>query len=133
MLESRSAYGYYGSAGGYTGENDPYRGMIPVNMLYREYKTRYPDCKNLGDYDKKNKTITVLLPPSVTDRPNFGNKYRMNVYFFEIVPEYANESPIHEQWAKNYPNAVKRCKAWCKKWGIEFVGDAKGHENQRDR
>ena len=31
-------------------------------MKYRDYKQHYADCKNLGDYDKERKTITVLVP-----------------------------------------------------------------------
>ena len=132
MLESRSAYGWYGSAGGYTVENAPSdAGTIPVNMPYREYKTRYPECKHLGDYDKQRKTITVLIPASVTDRPNFGNRYQMMEYAFEVNPDRVGISPILYQKAKNYQNALKHAKKWCKEWGWEFVGDAKGHENQR--
>ena len=134
MLESRSAYGWYGSAGGYTGESSPSdRGTIPVNMPYREYKKRYPDCKHLGDYDKKDKTITVLIPASVMDRPNYGNRYTMSEFVFEIVPDHPNVSPIVYQTAKTYANALKRMKAWCRKMDIEFVGDAKGYEHQRNR
>ena len=132
MLESRSAYGWYGSAGGYTGESDPSDvGTIPVNMPYREFKTRYPECKHLNDYDKVRKTITVLIPASVTDRPNFGNRYQMNEFVFEVVPDRADWSPLLHQKAKNYTNALRHAKKWCKECGWEFVGDAKGHEYQR--
>ena len=133
MLESRSAYGWYGAAGGYTGENKPPNaGTIPVNMPYREYKTRYAECKNCGDYDKQRKTITVLIPASYTERPNFGNRYQMGEYYFEIVPDCKSMSPVVTQIAKNYENALKRIKAWCKRQNIEFVGDAKGYERQRE-
>ncbi len=134
MLESRSAYGYYGWAGGYTGENKPCDpDTIPVNMPYWEYKKRYPDCKNLGDYDKRKKTITVLIPESVTERPNYGNRYQMHEYAFEVVPDRDYYSPIMHQTAKNYQNAVKHAKAKCKEWGWVFVGDAAGHEMQKNR
>lgn len=33
-----------------------------VRMPYRRYKQHYSDCPNMGDYDKVNKTITVLVP-----------------------------------------------------------------------
>ena len=132
MLESRSAYGYYGSAGGYTGENKPHEDTVPVNMPYREYKTRYPECKNLGDYNKQKKTITVLLPASVMDRPNYGNRYQMNEFEFEVIPDRKDYAPVLIQTAKNYQNAVKRAKARCKEWGWVFVGDAQGHEYQRN-
>ena len=39
MLESRSAYGYYGVAGGVTGEN-PKVNAIKKKMPYWEYKHR---------------------------------------------------------------------------------------------
>ena len=133
MLESRSAYGWYGSAGGYTGENEPSDAdTVPVNMLYREYKTRYPECKNLGDYDKTRKTITVLLPASVEERPNFGNRYTMSEFAFEAIPDRKEYSPIFYQDAKNYKNALAHAKRKCKEWGWEFVGDAPGHEFQRN-
>lgn len=132
MLESRSAYGYYGGAGGYTGENAPAADTIPVNMPYREYKKRYPRCKTLGDYDKRDKTITVLLPASVEERPNFGNRYQMSEYVFEVIPDSKMYAPELHQTAKSYENAVKRAKARCKEWGWVFVGDAKGHEKQKN-
>ena len=133
MLESRSAYGWYGSAGGYTGENTPPdAGLIAVNMPYRDYKNRYLDCKHLGDYDKQKKTITVLIPASVQERPNYGNRYQMNEYVFEVIPDRAEWSPLFHQNAKTYENAVKRAKQKCKEWGWVFVGDAKGHERQRN-
>ena len=83
MLEPRSAYGYFGSAGGFSGETPPaWWGCIEKNMLYCEYKRRYPECKTLGDYDKVRKTITVLIPEKYADRPNFGNHYSMHEFAF---------------------------------------------------
>lgn len=124
MLEARSAYGYYGSAGGVTGEVAPERHYIEKNMKYYEYKKRYPKCDNLGDYDKVNKTITVLLPVSVEDRPNFGNKYRMDEFYFYVSggkfdrPDYSN---YVAQKAKNVENARKRLSSWLKKEGAYIV------------
>lgn len=36
--------------------------MIYKKMKYYEYKNYYSECKTLGDYDKIEKTITVILP-----------------------------------------------------------------------
>lgn len=36
--------------------------MQKIRMKYRDYKQHYADCETLGDYDKYNKTITVLIP-----------------------------------------------------------------------
>lgn len=132
MLESRSAYGWYGLAGGYTGENAPFdEGTTPVNMPYREYKTRYPGCKTLGDYDKLRKTITVLIPLEVTERANFGNRYRMNYYCFATDLKHPY-NPIVEVKAKCYKNALRNVKAWAKRDGFSILGDAEGHELQRN-
>ena len=39
-----------------------------IEMLYSEYKNNYAECKTLsGSYDKKNKTIVVLVPTKVTE------------------------------------------------------------------
>ena len=84
MLESRSAYGYYGAADGVTGENPP-EDVIYKKMKYYEYKTRYPECKNLGDYDKAEKTITVILLAEYADRPNFGNRYTIKLVMMPVT------------------------------------------------
>ena len=87
MLEERSAYGYFGSEGGATGEMPPdWWNCIKVNMKYYEYKQRYPECRTLGDYDKDHKTITVLVPEEYADRPNFGNRYQMHTFWFSYEP-----------------------------------------------
>ena len=87
MLEARSAYGYYGAAGGYTGERVPAdSNVIYKNMKYYEYKAKYPECKTLGDYDKIEKTITVILPAEYADRPNFGNHYQIREFHFVYSP-----------------------------------------------
>ncbi len=36
--------------------------MQRIRMKYRDYKQHYADCETLGDYDKSDKTITVLVP-----------------------------------------------------------------------
>ena len=133
MLESRSAYGWYGAAGGMTGENKPSdANTVAVNMSYWEYKHRYPECKNLGDYDKVKKTITVLLPVEVTERPNYGNRYQMHTFYFETDLDKKGFSKIFSVNAKNYKNAVRNAKAYAKRDGFIIIGDAKGHENQRN-
>lgn len=54
MLEARSAYGYFGVAGGVTGETPP-DDRIEKRMPYWEYKNRYSECDTLHDYDKITK------------------------------------------------------------------------------
>lgn len=36
--------------------------MTYKKMKYFECKNYYPECKTLGDYDKAEKTITVIIP-----------------------------------------------------------------------
>lgn len=64
MLESRSAYGYYGVAGGVTGETRPSELDYTITrMPYWKYKKRYSDCQTVsGSYDKNDKTIEVYIP-----------------------------------------------------------------------
>ena len=133
MLESRSAYGYFGSAGGCTGETPPADwGCIRKKMLYCEYKRRYPECKNLGDYDKARKTITVLIPTEYAERPNFGNTYSMHYFEFTFSPVPADCSGIFACKAKNYQNALRNAKRWAKSEGVTITGDAPGREFQRN-
>lgn len=130
MLESRSAYGYYGAAGGVTGENPP-EDVIYRKMKYYEYKTKYPECKNLGDYDKIEKTITVILPAEYVNRPNFGNKYSMHNFHFTYSPVIHGFSDTYECTAKSYKNALAAAQKWARKNGRTIVGDAPGHEYQK--
>lgn len=134
MLEVRSAYGYFGSAGGFTGETPPVGwGCIERRMPYWEYKKRYPECKTLNDYDKKSKTITVLIPEKYAERPNFGNTYSMHIFWFSFTPVCSYEDGIIECRAKNYQNALRNAKRWAKGEGKTITGDAPGHENQSQR
>ena len=133
MLEARSAYGYYGAAGGVTGETPPSGvGCVEVNMPYRDYKSRYPECKTLGDYDKIRKTITVLVPEEYTERPNFGNRYGFHYFRFTFEPHFKFEDGTIEFKAKNYKNALRNAKKWAKESGRTITGDAPGHEQQRN-
>lgn len=40
--------------------------MLYKKMKYFEYKNYYPECKTLNDYDKVEKTITVIIPSEQT-------------------------------------------------------------------
>lgn len=132
MLEARSAYGYFGAAGGVTGETPPPDfGCIQVNMPYREYKSRYPECGTLNDYDKVRKTITVLIPQEYTERGNFGNRYSMHEFFFVYEPAFNGYSNIFECKAKCYTNAIKAAKKWAKQNGVVIIGDEPGREYQQ--
>lgn len=133
MLEPRSAYGYFGSAGGFTGETPPAGwDCIEKNMLYCEYKRRYPECKTLRDYDKVRKTITVLIPVEYAERPNFGNKYSMHIFRFSFTPVYSYESGIFQCKAKNYHNALRNAKKWAKIEKRTITGNAPGFEHQTE-
>ena len=130
MLESRSAYGYCGTTGGYTGETPP-DNVIYKKMKYWDYKNKYPECKNLGDYDKIEKTITVILPAEYAKRPNFGNTYSMHDFHFTYSPVIHGFSDTFECTAKNYKNALAAAKRWASKNGKIIVGDTKGYEYQK--
>lgn len=121
MLESRSAY--------FPFEHTSRENVIYKKMLYYEYKTRYPECKNLGDYDKIDKTITVVLPSEYADRPNFGNRYSIQEFHFVYSPADENVAGIRFK-AKNYQNALKNANRWARQNGKTIVGDAPGYENQ---
>jgi hypothetical protein len=131
MLEPRSYYGYYGSAGGVTGEVPP-DDRIEKNISYWEYKHRYPECETLGDYDKAKKTITVLIPSEYTERPNYGNHYSINTFYFEYSPAIQGISPYLEIRAKNYTNAMRQAKTWANRNKRKIVGDKPGSEYQRE-
>lgn len=132
MLEARSAYGYFGVAGGITGENPP-KGFncIERRMPYREYKSRYPECDTLHDYDKRTKTITVLIPMEYTKRPNFDNRYSMHDFYFTYAPVPPGFSDVYECCAKCYANALRNARRWARSEGRIITGDAPGHERQR--
>ena len=129
ILESRTAYGYYGAAGGYTGETPP-ENVIYKKMKYYEYKTKYPECKTLGDYDKAEKTITVILPAEYAERPNFGNRYQITEFHFIYSPNKEGFSGVVFR-AKNYKNALRNAKKWARENGKTITGDAPGYEFQK--
>ena len=131
MLEARSAYGYFGVAGGVTGETPP-DDRIEKRMPYWEYKNRYPECDTLHDYDKVTKTITVLLPKEYAERPNFGNRYSMHEFRFVYAPKSPGYSNIFVCQAKCYENALRNAKAWARREGKCIVGDEPGREFQRN-
>jgi len=99
-------------------------------MYYWDYKSRYPECKNLGDYDKRTKTITVLIPEEYTDRPNFGNKYLIKNFFFTYSPAAPGLSGVYQCRAKCYSNALRHAKKWARSMGKTITGNAPGYEHQ---
>lgn len=121
MLESRAAYGYFGEGHGATGENSPSEDFIEVNMKYWDYKHRYPECKNLGDYNKAQKTITVLIPAKYAERGNFGNRYCMNNYYFLTDLDKRGFSPVIEMTAKSLENAKRNAKRWAARDGFTIL------------
>lgn len=59
-------------------------------MSYRVYKNRFSDCKTLNDYDKKKRTITVLISdddyrikrsPKADSKiwKSYGNEWRLKL------------------------------------------------------
>lgn len=129
MLESRSAYGYYGWRGGVTGENDPYGGLNPVKMPYRTYKGNYRDNKTVPDsYDPEDKTIYVLLTDEQYKKmTNFGNRYRMNDFYFVISSPFSDgviRQYVAEFKAKNHENAVRNAKRYVKQANGTLIREA---------
>ena len=117
MLESRSAYGYYGVAGGYTGET-AHEGNR-VRMPYREYKSKWSVHKTVrGSYDSKDKTIEVLFTDAeMLAKTNLGNRYSMNSYFFRVDGVETGVKPAAEFKAKTRENALRNARRWCKSLG----------------
>ena len=52
-------------------------------------------------------------------------------YVFEVSGKEWFYTEI-EVNARNYANALKRARAMCQREGLKLVGDAKGHEYQRN-
>lgn len=132
MLEVRSAYGYYGEAGGVTGENPPQTG---VRMPYRDYKKKYCHThRTVSDsYDPKTKTIEVLFSDEELEKkPNLGKRYELWLYEFlfdgvDIHRAYqptTTERCVIEFYAKNRENAERNAKALARKRGYTFIREA---------
>ena len=138
MLEVRSAYGYYGEAGGVTGENPPQTG---VRMPYRDYKKKYCHTHGTvkGSYDPQTKTIEVLFSDDeIESKPNLGKRYDLWLYEFlfdgvEIHRAYEGityETATIEFYAKNRENATRNAKAYARKHGYTFIREATSEDKQ---
>ena len=134
MLEVRSAYGYYGSAGGTTGENPP-REDRRIRMPYRVYKTNYYHTHDTvqGSYDPTTKTIEVYFTADEVDsKANLGNRYELDVFYFvldnvEVCHAYegiTRETRVVSFRAKTKENATRNAKRKAKEWGATFVREA---------
>lgn len=137
MLEVRSAYGYYGSAGGVTGENPP---RPTVRIPYRVYKKSYRNNDTVyGSYDPKDKTIEVYFTEEQMKKmTNLGNTYQLWGFDFIIgdYPVYGNtrrETVVHQFYAKTKENAERNAKSYCRKKGYTFLGEAtkEDHNNYK--
>lgn len=124
MLESRSAYGFYGSTGGYTGES--VNEQCTTRMTYREYKLKWSDHKTVaGSYDKQDKTIEVIFSKEeMKAKTNLGNRYHISSYYFKFDGVEKGVASIVDFNAKTYENAKKNAKAYAKQFGYTLVGDA---------
>lgn len=116
MLESCSAYGYYGVAGGVTGENRPSELDYTITrMPYWKYKKRYSDCQTVsGSYDKNDKTIEVYIPTGAIKPSGMrGQNVSHYKFYFEIGCQHFTT------WYKavNFANAERRFRAEAKKRG----------------
>ena len=117
MLESRSAYGYYGVAGGVTGENRPSELDYTITrMPYWKYKSRFSDYKTVsGSYDKSDKTIEVYIPTE-TIKPSGmrGQNVSHYKFYFEIGGQhfYTFYRAINEQNAERRFKAEARKRGW---------------------
>lgn len=134
MLEVRSAYGYYGSAGGVTGENPP-RADKRIRMPYRDYKKKYYHTHDTvsGSYDPHTKTIEVYFKEEEVDsKPNLGNRYKIDAFYFvfdnvEVCYAYEGikrETRVVSFRAKTKENAIRNAKKRAREWGATFVREA---------
>lgn len=134
MLEVRSAYGYYGDAGGVTGENPP-RADKRIRMPYRDYKKKYYHTHDAvsGSYDPNTKTIEVYFKDDEVDsKPNLGNRYELDAFYFvfdnvEVDRAYkgiTRETRVVALRAKTKANAIRNAKKKAKEWGATFVKEA---------
>ena len=125
MLEVRSAYGYYGSAGGVTGENPP---METIRMPYRDYKKKYYRTHDTvdGSYDPRTKTIEVCFKAEEVNG-NLGNRYQLQAFDFLLdgVRVQAIRQPrVVSFRARTKENAIRNAKRKAKEWGATFVREA---------
>ena len=143
MLEVRSAYGYYGEAGGVTGENPP---MPRARVPYREYKTKWKDHKIVeGSYDSMDKTIELYFTPEeMKQKTNLGNRYQIAEYFFlvEVPEDKAKDGWGYGEYvlsfrAKNEVNAERHARKWARDREYAFIREATLdeyiHRNERRR
>lgn len=130
MLEVRSAYGWYGSEGGVTGENTPPQ---RVRVPYREYKTKWKDHRVVeGTYDPQTKTIEVYFTDEeMKQKTNLGNRYQLDYFYFLMdgVDVYrarnvAKEMRIVEFHAKTLQNAERNAKRKAKEYGWILIRQA---------
>lgn len=118
MLEPRSAYGYFGVAGGITGETSPEDGLIGEHrrMLYRQYKQHYSDCRTVpGSYDSYEKTVEVIIPEG-REKPSGvrGQKY----HYFKLWAEDETGKRVQIPYkAITAGNALKQHILFCKQNG----------------
>ena len=118
MLESRCYYGYYGPAGGVTGESAP---GTWVRMPYREYKLRWAGREHT-EYDPETKTIKVYFTDEeMAKKTNLGNRYALGEY--RLVFECDGEIFYDYFRAKNQENAYKNARAWARKNRATFIGE----------
>lgn len=129
MLEARSAYGYYGTAGGYTGESKG-ADTQTTRMTYREYKQKWSDHKTVpGSYDQKEKTIEVIFTAEeMAKKTNLGNRYHLQWFFFKFGGVEKGMTSIIEFDAKTYENAKRNAKAYARKFGYTLERDATYNE-----
>lgn len=134
MLEVRSAYGYYGSLGGVTGENTPPEAKT-LRVPYRDYKKKWEHTHDTvkGSYDPTTKTIEVIFSDEDFDsKPNLGNKYELDAFYFvmdDVEVCYAYEGMKRERRivsmrAKTRENAIRNAKRKAREWGATFVREA---------
>lgn len=131
MMESRSAYGYYGVAGGFTGERRP--SGNPVRLPYREYKQRWADHKTVpGSYDKQERTIEVIFDnEEMKAKTNLGNRYHLESFYFRFDGVQRGISPVVDFQAKTRENAIRNARKYARDLGYTFVGEVDYREYNR--
>lgn len=77
-------------------------------MLYRQYKTRYADCKTIyGSYDPNTKTIEIDIPEG-REKPSGVRGKRYSDYRFNGIETETNRAVTVFVKAVSIENALKR-------------------------
>lgn len=81
---------------------------VTKSMTYRQYKTSYADCKNLGDYNPITKMITVIIPDGRMKKSGVRGERFCTVWLMVSVD---GGKPFEQGFrAISHENAIKQAK-----------------------